>query len=556
MKFYLKCCNNRHEPIELSDGVPTVLGRSPLTRIADKKCSREQVEITVNYSTGEITLKQLGSNPSCIGDEEIKKGESVTLHAGDIFYFFGKEYPHTIVQQEKKTQKRTIESFFGTKSSKGTSPDSKRNKVSHNSNSNTEFDEEELSVAQKLQRLKGKPTAKTPDAVVASKSVKHTCEESTTEPGWSTKDDVYFYHPPKLIHSSKIAAFDMDGTLITTASGKTFAKDINDWKILYSEVPGKLKKLVRDGYKVVIITNQLGIGRGKLRVEDFKQKVESILKLLGAPIQVIAITKRGPYRKPNIGSWSWLQELGNGGIPIDMDKSFYIGDAAGRPKDWMPKKKKDFSCTDRLFALNLRLDFKTPEEFFLSYKPAKFEMPEFDPKSVSKNNSLSTNGENVFSTEQEVVVMVGYPASGKSFIAKEYFVPKGYVCINRDTMKTWQKCVAACGKALAEGKSVIVDNTNPDVLSRGRYVECAKKRGCECRCFVMQVTMDHARHNNRFRELSGSDHDRVPDMVFYQHRKVYQEPTLEEGFSSINKANFVPKFSSEDMRERYLMYND
>ena len=49
----------------------------------------------------------------------------------------------------------------------------------------------------------------------------------------------------------KIAAFDMDGTLITTASGRVFAKDRDDWKMAFPEVPGRLKELAnREGYKV------------------------------------------------------------------------------------------------------------------------------------------------------------------------------------------------------------------------------------------------------------------------------------------------------------------
>jgi len=52
---------------------------------------------------------------------------------------------------------------------------------------------------------------------------------------------------------------DIDGTIITTQSGKVFPKDIHDWKILYPEVPGKLKKLSQDGFKIVFITNQAGI---------------------------------------------------------------------------------------------------------------------------------------------------------------------------------------------------------------------------------------------------------------------------------------------------------
>lgn len=53
----------------------------------------------------------------------------------------------------------------------------------------------------------------------------------------------------------------------------------------------------------------------------------------------------------------------NGGVKIDLGESMYIGDAAGRPAEG--KKKKDFSFSDRLFALNVGLKFYTPEEHFL-----------------------------------------------------------------------------------------------------------------------------------------------------------------------------------------------
>ncbi|XP_039262628.2 bifunctional polynucleotide phosphatase/kinase-like [Styela clava] len=559
----LRCCNDRHEPIPLPNGVPVILGRSPQTKIIEKICSRKQVELTANYEKESVTLKHLGTNPSMIGQQEIAKGHEKKLKVGDIFYFVVQQYPHEIIKTQKTTaEKRTIDSYFGPSSSesKTETPIPKKAKMVNEDEVSDDQSDDENKVAEKLKFLQSKSlsivkTEKSKDGG-REKNVFRGWIKSDYPVGWEEKEGLLIYHSPQLYNSSKIAAFDMDGTIITTASGRTFAKDHNDWKILYAEVPGKLKKLQNDQYKIVIITNQLGIGKGKLQPKDFKTKVENILGKLGIKAQVIAITKKGPSRKPNIGTWTWLAKQGNGGIPIDMSHSYYVGDAAGRPKDWAPKKKKDFSCTDRLFAMNLEIDFKTPEEYFLSQKPVKFNMPEFDPKSVIDNKVLIKNMDELISKKQEVVIMVGYPASGKSTVSKDYLEANGYTLVNRDTMKTWQKCVAACTRFLSEGKSVVVDNTNADPESRKRYIDCAKARGCDCRCFAMQVTMEHARHNNKFRELSGSDHDKVPDMVFYQYRKAYKEPSMKEGFSSIVKVNFVPNFKNDELKKQYYMFND
>ncbi|XP_076338422.1 uncharacterized protein LOC143240209 [Tachypleus tridentatus] len=351
-------------------------------------------------------------------------------------------------------------------------------------------------------------------------------QESESSNTWKEVNDgeLLIFTEQQIEPREKIAAFDLDGTLVTTKSGRVFPTSLDDWRILFPEIPGKLKQLHRDGFKIVIISNQMGISRGKLSASDFMKKLQMIVERLGVPVQAISSTKSGYYRKPAPGMWEYLNKSLNQGVSIDITKSFFVGDAAGREANWSPGKKKDFSCGDRLFALNLELDFFTPEEFFLGQKKVPFKKPSFDPLNIPEipllemyKPPVSKRGTETLlkSSEQEVIVCVGFPASGKSHFVENYLKKAGYSHINRDTLGSWQKCVAACESELSQGKRVVIDNTNPDVESRKRYIDCAKKTGAQCRCFLFTCTLEQVKHNNKFRELTGKEqaHVGVNDMV-------------------------------------------
>lgn len=96
----------------------------------------------------------------------------------------------------------------------------------------------------------------------------------------------------------------MDGTLIVTQSGKVFPIDFKDWKINSPEVTKSLRQLSNDGYKIVIFTNQGGVGNKKVNEDLFKQKVENIIEVIKTPVQVFVATKNDIYRKPAPGMWN------------------------------------------------------------------------------------------------------------------------------------------------------------------------------------------------------------------------------------------------------------
>uniref|UniRef100_A0A8C5WF91 Polynucleotide kinase 3'-phosphatase n=1 Tax=Leptobrachium leishanense TaxID=445787 RepID=A0A8C5WF91_9ANUR len=597
MKCYLKSVDGKHDPIALPDGEGVILGRGPQTLITDRKCSKEQVELVAHFERRVVRVIQLGGNPTSVGDVKLKKDESTLMKEDQVLLMVNSLYPYTVVFEDDcpkeahtsrrskanapvnrapalgASPKKTIVDFFGATSSSESQKRRSKEKDNHSKppskkpkfqetdakpeDQDTDSDEEQIANKLKeLQQMAAKANKMNLKAsqMTASNSGGHTCSKDS----WEEHGKLLVFNKKGVQSSSKIAGFDIDGTIITTKSGKVFPTSPDDWRILYPEVPKRLKELLVEGYKVVFFTNQMGISRGKLRPEVFKAKVEAILDDLGIPVQVLVATGMGIYRKPVTGMWDYLCDKGNDGNAIHKEDCLYVGDAAGRPANWAPgRKKKDFSCSDRLFALNLGLKFLTPEEFFLGWKPAAFQLPSFDPRTVDANARLyDPPSASLVSPSAEVVVTVGFPAAGKSTFIKENLVSKGYVYANRDTLGTWQKCVAACEEALRNGKSIVIDNTNPDVESRGRYISCAQKAAVPVRCFEFTATVDVAKHNNRFREMTQKGHVSVNDMIINSYKSKFVAPSLKEGFSEILKIHFVPRFKDAEQESFYRQFSE
>lgn len=361
--------------------------------------------------------------------------------------------------------------------------------------------------------------------------------------------------PKEVKGSTKIAAFDMDGTLVTTKSGAKFPKGPSDWKFLSNKVPSKLKTLHSEGFKIVVFTNQAGIEKQKQKSKDIESKMLDIMNNLGFPIQAFASTGFNLYRKPYTSVWDFFVSNLNGGVDVDLNNSFFVGDAAGRPKDWQKGKPKDHSCDDRKFAANVGLRFHTPEEFFEDEKSfSRFEWMSINPRSLVTNVD-KTSQEDYHANETEMIILVGYPASGKSTFAKRNLAKHDYVIVNRDTLKTQDKCEKAVIEALKAKKSVVVDNTNPGKDARSTYIKLAEKLNVPARCFYFETSIEAAKHMNLYRQVQTRDKvRRIPDVGYNVFKSRFVMPLTIEGFSEVKKIPFVPKFDSEDEKALFLKW--
>jgi bifunctional polynucleotide phosphatase/kinase len=238
---------------------------------------------------------------------------------------------------------------------------------------------------------------------------------------------------------TRVAAFDFDSTIIKTISKAKFSRDANDWCWWHGSVPGKLKELHSNGYRLVIMSNQSGISlrlpanAPKVikddRLTQFKKKAAAVFNNLNLPISVYAATERDRFRKPNSGMWGeFLKDHGLVPVDVDLKNSIFVGDAGGR--------KGDFACSDRNFATNVGIEFKTPEEFFLD-QPSQPYSRSFEPSKYIVDLVPETNTP-VFkpSKGKEIILFVGTPGAGKSTFYHRYLEPLGYVRINQDILKS------------------------------------------------------------------------------------------------------------------------
>lgn len=102
----------------------------------------------------------------------------------------------------------------------------------------------------------------------------------------------------------------------------------------FTPIPGSLEavaELRHKGYQIVVITNQPGIGKGLMTVQDVEDIHGYMLNLLGKAgcpsidgiYYASGTSKQDPFVKPNVGMFKRCEEHNKS---IKFNQGFYVGD--------------------------------------------------------------------------------------------------------------------------------------------------------------------------------------------------------------------------------------
>jgi bifunctional polynucleotide phosphatase/kinase len=128
----------------------------------------------------------------------------------------------------------------------------------------------------------------------------------------------------------------------------------------------------------------------------------------------------------------------------------------------------------------------------------------------------------------EIVIMMGYPGSGKSTVAKKMCENPDYIYVEGDLYKKSSKMIKVAQEYVKIGKSIIFDATNGSKKKRQEYVEFAKTSGYNCvKCIHVATDLEEAYRRNMLRP----EDKRVPRVAYSVYKKGFEEPSEDEGFA-------------------------
>ena len=133
----------------------------------------------------------------------------------------------------------------------------------------------------------------------------------------------------------------------------------------------------------------------------------------------------------------------------------------------------------------------------------------------------------------EAVILCGVQGSGKTTLYRDRFL-ETHARISMDLLRTRAREKTFLETCIATRMPVVVDNTNPTVAERARYVQPARQAGFKLVAYFVEVDFAVAAARNTARERT------VPASGLRGVAKRLIRPTPEEDFDELFHATGLP----------------
>ncbi len=131
----------------------------------------------------------------------------------------------------------------------------------------------------------------------------------------------------------------------------------------------------------------------------------------------------------------------------------------------------------------------------------------------------------------ELVILIGLQAAGKTTFAHARFAE--FIYVSKDAMRNvrqkGRRQEMLIRTALAQGQSVVVDNTNPTIADRAALIALAREYGASVTGYYFSSSLGECLLRNRRR----TGRARVPDAAIYVFRHRLELPSYAEGFNRL-----------------------
>ena len=128
----------------------------------------------------------------------------------------------------------------------------------------------------------------------------------------------------------------------------------------------------------------------------------------------------------------------------------------------------------------------------------------------------------------EAVIFIGLQASGKSSFYREKFI-NTHIRLNLDMLKTRHREQILFNACLTAKQSVAIDNTNPAIGDRQRYIPLAKEHRFTITGYYFHSSLSECQQRNSKRRGKS----KIPLVGILDTYKRLQLPSYEEGFDRL-----------------------